>query len=260
MFFSRLSIIIAFLVSSSCSYIIDVVDGNMVNGVKVYPYKARILKEDESIIVGRVKVIDKMGGLGSPNQDISNYCQILVYDNSFFNKDRSDITNPNLIWATDFPHKGIASNIYNGYFAAKVKGKDVYFYGLKCENPRKFEQDFIKSDFYKNHSLEMVTGYEFDIRSYLEVVRSNEIYNVGSLTFIIWASDEKPKKSNTISLDSTLNVKKNDFYIYANFFQSQASDNIDFLRSFINFRDLPKNEVNIKFRPIKVSAKLIKPK
>ncbi len=230
----RFFCLLFFIVIISCSHGIEVVEGNFVNGVKIYQYKASLLQDNENIVIGRIKVIDEVGGLGSPGLDISNKCQINIYDNQSFTDNRSSATNQNIIWATDFPNKGDISNIYNGYFATKVRGNDVYIYGLECLNKSKLEHDFIKSDYYISNNGERVKGYDIKSRFYFSADSSGEIYDIGSLTFTIDKNDKK-SRGKAAKFQPTIDLKISNSKI--------SNNQIDLITK---IDSLPRNSIKIK--------------
>lgn len=181
----RIILAVATIFLFSCSHGIETIDGSLSSGTRVYHYKVKTLKKDENIVIGKIKVIDKAGLLGYPGQDIANKCRFAIYDNHSFLKERFDIENPNLIYSQNYPDKFDESNNYNGFFATKVRGEDIYIYGIKCSNKNKYDQNFLKSNFYIQNSGEQVIEYKASITSYLKAKSYGNIYDIGSYVFVI---------------------------------------------------------------------------
>ncbi len=253
------------IICSSCA--IKIIEGNPIRGVKIHQYKTHFLQNNENIIIGKIKIIDEVGGISSPNQDIANQCQIIIRDNNDFYKDRSSIANSSLIEVDGFPNKGNYSNIYKGYFAIKVSGKDAYIYGFKCHNKYKLQQNLNKSEYYIKNNGELVTSYQITAKSYLRLEDSKSIYNIGSYVFAIKEPNDKVKQKEEDLKDLGINKYESDIMNkkrsfkpdikitqYPDYQESALVNNLD-LDFIKNLNKLPIKIAPIEFYELKINVK-----
>jgi hypothetical protein len=108
-----------FIVALILLFLTSCMTGKVIEGAGIRGVKAKeSLKNNSSIIFGRIKVYDKSDTLSQhPNKDLSDSCTIYVNNDHMYHD--------SLFYRYNMPEKGHFSNIYNGLFAIQIDKKDL---------------------------------------------------------------------------------------------------------------------------------------
>lgn len=218
---SFLSLLISFFLFS-CSNYIEIVEGNFLKGKAIDHYKLINLAKNQSILIGKLKVIDNVGAISEEGSDITNLCSIIISDNLTYLEGDYSIANLSFITPSGISSKRDVSNNYKGNFIIKFRGQDAYIDGVICYNDQKFEQNFSKSDFYIVNKGQEIIGYDLEILSHVKIEGYNQIYDIGELNIAINKPDKAYKSS--FRINSVVNFKEN--YNYEEIYQANFVKNL----------------------------------
>lgn len=211
---NKFLVVFALLILTSCSNFIEIVEGNFLKGKAIDHYKLLTLTKNESVIIGKIKVIDNVGAFANEGEDITRFCSIITSDNSSYKKDQYSIRNPNLITPSGIGEKKEFSNNHLGYFAIKNRGQDFYIDKVICYDEYKHQRKFAKTNYFISNKGQEVIGYEIEALSYLKIENYNQIYDLGQIIININQPDKLSKSSFRVDVDIKFNEDYNFNEIY----------------------------------------------